>query len=95
MIVDLAGPEYHFVGTSDVIGLESKEKMESRGLASPDFSDALAATFAVRVARLDNPVRRGGHSQPRVASGVGYDPLADTSAPRRPRSPDMRPRVFP
>lgn len=50
---DLVGPEYGFMGRSDQIMLESKEKMKSRGLHSPDDADALACTFAVKVARRD------------------------------------------
>ena len=73
LLDDLAGPEYKYRGTSDVIMLEPKEEMKRRGLASPDFGDALACTFAVRVPRLDSKTRRGGVSQNRVASGVDYD----------------------
>lgn len=50
---DLTGPEYKFIGAGDKIKLESKEEMKSRGLASPDTADALACTFAVKVARRD------------------------------------------
>jgi len=50
---DLVGPDYGFMGRSDQIMLESKEKMKSRGLHSPDDGDALACTFAVKVARRD------------------------------------------
>jgi hypothetical protein len=49
---DLAGPEYKFV-QSDRLKLESKEDMKRRGLSSPDHGDALACTFAVKVARRD------------------------------------------
>lgn len=50
---DLTGPEYKFMGSSDKMMLESKEEMKKRGLASPDHGDALAVTFAGRVARKD------------------------------------------
>jgi hypothetical protein len=53
LVDDLSGPEYGF-NQRDQIILESKEKMKSRGLSSPDFGDALACTFAVKVARKDN-----------------------------------------
>lgn len=45
---DLAGPQYSYVVHEgrDVIALERKEDMKSRGLASPDVADALALTFA-------------------------------------------------
>lgn len=67
---DLAGPEYDFRGNTDVQILEPKEKMKDRGLASPDYGDALACTFAIRVARLDSKNRRDGNSRTRVASGM-------------------------
>lgn len=69
---DLAGPEYKFRGTSDSIMLESKDSMKSRGLASPDHADALACTFAVKVARKDLSVFRNRNRQ-RMASGTDYD----------------------
>lgn len=73
---DLSNREYKFVGTSDCIRLESKEEMKKapRCLPSPDDADALACTFAVKVARLDSRVRRG-HTA-RVAQGVDYNVLA-------------------
>jgi len=48
--VDLTAPMERF-DSSGVIMLESKEKMKSRGMASPDTADALAVTFAFPVAR--------------------------------------------
>lgn len=70
---DLAGPEYKFMGASDKIMLESKEEMKKRGLASPDHGDALACTFAVRVARRDlRTARAGVLVRNRIASGVDY-----------------------
>jgi hypothetical protein len=56
---DLVGPEYGFMGRSDQIMLESKERMKQRGLHSPDDADALACTFAVKVARRDLRSHRG------------------------------------
>lgn len=53
LLDDLAGPEYKFQGTSDRIMLESKEAMKKKGFASPDNGDALACTFAIKVARRD------------------------------------------
>lgn len=69
---DLAGPEYGFQKNGDKIALESKDAMKSRGLSSPDHADALACTFAIRVARKDTSTskKRGGS---RIADG------ADTS----------------
>jgi hypothetical protein len=69
---DLAGPIYQFQGTSDKIILEPKEKMKARGFHSPDDADALALTFAVKVARNDQKTSRNNR-RPRVASGTDYD----------------------
>jgi hypothetical protein len=57
---DLTGPDYQY----DMLGrlqLERKEDMRKRGIASPDFADALALTFALPVAppqasRKDRPI---------------------------------------
>lgn len=48
---DLTGLEYTY--TNDKLVLEKKEDMKKRGLSSPDLADALAHTFAERVARRD------------------------------------------
>lgn len=72
---DLVGPCYKFQGRSDKLMLESKEEMKKRGLASPDVGDALACTFAVKVARKDNHLRRGGRvngPSRNVAKDVDY-----------------------
>jgi len=71
LFADLTGPEYSFAGRDgDKQILEPKEKMKKRGLASPDHGDALACTFAVRIARKDNPAAR--HRGTRVARDVDY-----------------------
>ena len=46
---DLTGPEYGF-SNKQQIQLEKKEDMKKRGLSSPDCGDALAMTFAVKIA---------------------------------------------
>ena len=71
---DLIGPEYYFPGADGYrISLETKEQMKKRGLASPDEGDALALTFAVRVARRDiKAARARGAGRQRVAHGVDY-----------------------
>lgn len=46
---DLVGPGYH-INRKDQLVIESKEDMAKRGVASPDDGDALALTFAARVA---------------------------------------------
>lgn len=68
---DLAGPEYGFQKNGDKIALESKEAMKSRGLSSPDFADALACTFAVKVARRDSKLLRSGkRGKAKIAQGA-------------------------
>jgi hypothetical protein len=42
---DLIGPEYAYTADQAIL-LEKKEHMKKRGLASPDYADALALTFA-------------------------------------------------
>jgi hypothetical protein len=49
---DLVGPRKE-PDSSGRIFLETKKKMKSRGLASPDAADALAVTFAYRVANKE------------------------------------------
>mgnify|MGYP003423016618 CR=1 FL=1 len=71
LLADLAGPEYKFKGHGDQIILESKEEMKKRGLASPDFGDALCVTFAVKVARNDLKSYRNRQTG-KVAKGTDY-----------------------
>ncbi|HEU0069786.1 MAG TPA: terminase [Alphaproteobacteria bacterium] len=54
---DLAGPDYGF-DAKGRLKLESKEDMKSRGLASPDWGDALALTFAYPVRPRSFDARR-------------------------------------
>lgn len=63
---DLVGPEYRFNSKEQKI-LEPKEEMKSRGLASPDNADALACTFAVKVARKDTKASRNNKRGTRCA----------------------------
>lgn len=72
---DLTGPEYDFVGTDgDVQQLEPKAVMKKRGLASPDDGDALACTFAARIAHKGSKAAAGNGSnrRPTIAKGVDY-----------------------
>lgn len=69
---DLAAPEYKFQGSSDKLRLETKEELKARGFASPDDADALACTFAVKVARRDASASRAGRKRNRVAPGTDY-----------------------
>lgn len=73
---DLLGPEYDFTGRSDLKMLESKEKMKSRGLSSPDDADALACTFAVNPPRRDSRHYRG-KSRVRMAKDLDYNIFGD------------------
>lgn len=50
---DLSGPKKK-PNSKNVMFLESKADMKARGLASPDAGDALALTFAFKVARREN-----------------------------------------
>lgn len=72
---DLISPEYRYHATKGTILLESKDQMKARGIASPNYGDALAMTFAQPVARKDTPVssRRGEN---RMAKDLDYDILA-------------------
>lgn len=65
---DLSGPEYSF-DDQGRLRLERKDEMKSRGLASPDYGDALALTFAY-------PARPGSFdaARPRLAHNE-YDPI--------------------
>ena len=45
---DLTGPGYH-LNRSEKLVIESKQDMVKRGVASPDYADALALTFAAHV----------------------------------------------
>lgn len=73
---DLVGPEYEF-DKLERIKLEAKEKMKRRGVASPDNGDALAVTFATKVARTDIRVskKRGGVA--RKVNGSDYNVFGD------------------
>jgi hypothetical protein len=48
--IDLTGPDYGYHPTKGCLMLERKEEMKARGVDSPDDGDALAYTFAVKVA---------------------------------------------
>lgn len=69
---DLCGPEYDFTGREDKLKLESKEKMQKRGLSSPDHADALALTFHVKLARTDQMTSKRQNRKSRMAKGLDY-----------------------
>lgn len=73
LIDDLTNPFYQHQKNTDKIILEPKDDMRSRGLNSPDNGDALACTFAVKVAHRNTTVSRGGHKKARVAQDVDYN----------------------
>ncbi len=75
LIDDLSAPEYKFVQSSEIIRLETKEELKSRGFSSPDHGDALCCTFAAKVARKDIRVSRDSPHRTRIAQGVDYNPL--------------------
>lgn len=64
--LDMTGPGYH-INKQDRLVIESKEDMQKRGVDSPDDGDALALTFAARVAP---PVRQVHVDMP--TSWAGY-----------------------
>lgn len=69
---DLTSPEYDYFGKAqDAVMLESKESLKGRGLPSPDDGDALALTFAGRVARRDAKAGKYGRKAA-VAQGIDY-----------------------
>lgn len=69
---DLVGPNYEF-DKLERIKLEAKEKMKKRGVASPDNGDALAVTFATKVARADLPAARKRSRSGGPVNGSDYD----------------------
>jgi len=77
LIADLEGVEYGYVMRNgvDAIQLEKKEDMKKRGLASSDFGDALALTFAYPVSHAALERR------PRPLQ-VEYDPFREPDANR-------------
>ena len=71
---DLAGPEKKYPKNRDGFILEAKDDMKKRGLDTPNDGDALALTFAKRVARRDLRTGRGARGgAPRMAQDVDYD----------------------
>jgi hypothetical protein len=78
LLADLTGVEYGYVLKEgrDVIQLERKKDMKKRGLASPDYGDALALTFAYPVAPSDHMAQfsSGGRHE------YLYDPFQQLSA---------------
>lgn len=72
LIDDLSAPEYRFQGQSDRQMLEPKEEMKRRGHSSPDNADALACTFAVKLAHRDLYASKSLKRKTHVAKDVDY-----------------------
>lgn len=70
---ELASVRYGYNTRDQRVRLEAKHALRNRGLPSPDSADALALTFAVRLARRDAHLFRG--SQDRRRAHVLNDPL--------------------
>jgi len=95
LIEDMAAPTYKYQIGTDRILLERKDELKRRGFRSPDDGDALACTFAVRVARRDNPSGRSNRRQ--YADGIGTGPFdsdAPAPNPRYSNSATMRRDMF-
>ncbi len=60
LIADLTSIEYTYNARDEIL-LEKKEDMKRRGLASPDYADALALTFAFPVFPRSQESGRRGH----------------------------------
>ena len=77
LLADLTGREYGFRGADNAIQLESKDDMKKRGLASPDYADALALTFAWPVAPRAAAMRRGEPTSGVITEYDIHAPLRD------------------
>jgi hypothetical protein len=72
LFVDLTARNFEFFGPAkDKLKLEAKPEFKSRVGRSPDHGDALALTFAVKVARRDHSARR--RPAARIAEGLDYN----------------------
>ncbi|MEO8455260.1 MAG: terminase [Sphingomicrobium sp.] len=68
---DLVGPEYSYVGENAIL-LERKAHMRARGLASSDWADALALTFAEPVLPRFEGGLHGDDHGPRCMHGLRF-----------------------
>lgn len=78
---DLCGPEYTH-NNRDQLVLEPKDAMKRRGLASPDRGDALAMSFAVKVAVKTEGTGRKAKMRGKLDADwdpMGLDTLAEES----------------
>lgn len=72
---DLTSPMYKYIGDASTLSLEKKDEMKKRGLASPDWADALALTFSENIARRDATVNTHIR-EVRIVDGIDYDVFA-------------------
>lgn len=77
LVEELISPTYT-VNIKDKIVLESKDAMKRRGVSSPDFSDALACTFAYPI--VDLPISLPGALM-QEKDETNYDPFAAERLP--------------
>ena len=76
---DLTGREFGYMLGGQRVHLETKRDMKARGLSSPDFSDALAVTYAQempQMTREDQVLYALG----KIAVGTDFDPFELTLA---------------
>jgi len=59
----LCAPEKELIGRESKEKLESKEKMKKRGIKSPDYADALALTFSIKGAKKNLHTSRKGKAK--------------------------------
>lgn len=76
LITDLTAPEYTYQKNTDRVILESKESLKTRGFDSPDDADALACTFAAKVASRDLRTSAKTANRVRIAEGTDYSPFS-------------------
>lgn len=84
---DLVGPEYSYLGENAIL-LEKKTHMRSRLLASPDYGDALALTFAEHVESSFTDAGPYGDCGPRRMHGL------NCASPRLRSSPEDVPDLY-
>jgi len=72
--MDLTGRGFDH-NAKDQLVLETKDNMKKRDLASPDWGDALALTFALNVSKIERDSRGRIREQNQGAAITDYDPM--------------------
>lgn len=73
--MDLTGRGFDH-NAKDQLVLETKDNMKKRDLASPDWGDALALTFALNVTKVDRDPRTGRVRESNQGAAItDYDPM--------------------